>query len=69
MPFTESRPMTRLPQLAVLVLLPLALAACGGRGGDSAAAAPQGAASGATAQVTGISTPSGVSVVTAKNAQ
>ena len=61
--------MPRFPLLAVLATLPFALAACGGRG-DSSVAAPQGAASGPTAQrVTGISTPSGVSVVTAKNAQ
>ena len=61
--------MNRLPLVAALVLTSLALAACGGKG-DTSTAAPQGAASGATAtQVTGISTPSGVSVVTAKNAQ
>jgi hypothetical protein len=48
------------------VLLSLGLSACGGGGGS--ADAPAGG-SGPTATVQGVSTPSSVSVVTAKNAQ
>jgi ABC-type glycerol-3-phosphate transport system substrate-binding protein len=57
---------------AAMAALALTLVACGsGGGGDTTApAAPQaGASSPGANQVTGISTPSGVSVVTAKNAQ
>ncbi|MBL8343172.1 MAG: hypothetical protein JNL30_17015 [Rubrivivax sp.] len=61
--------MTRPLHLAAFAAALWTLTACGGKP-ESAAAAPQGAASSPTAnQVSGISTPSGVSVVTAKNAQ
>ena len=48
------------------VLLSLGLSACGGGGGSSDAPAGGG---GSNATVQGVSTPSSVSVVTAKNAQ
>jgi hypothetical protein len=54
------------------VFISLALAGCGGGGGGSSAdAAPSsgGGASSPTASIQGVSTPSTVSVVTAKNAQ
>ena len=61
--------LNRPTRLAALVAVLACLAACGGKSDDTAAAS-QGAASGAAGnQVTGIGTASGVSVVTAKNAQ
>lgn len=59
--------MNRSPQLAALAAIVFSLAACGGKP-DSTVSAPQAGASSPPA-VTGISTPSGVAVVTAKNAQ
>ena len=50
------------------VLLSLALTACGG-GSTDTAAAPSSGSSGSSSSVQGVSTPSSVSVVTAKNAQ
>lgn len=61
--------MTRLPRFAALAAVLLSLAACGGKPESAVAAPGAGASSPGASQVTGISTPSGVSVVTAKNAQ
>lgn len=59
--------MTRHASLTALAALTWLLTACGGHGG-SEAAAPAPAPSPAPEEVAGISTPSSVSVVTAKNA-
>ncbi|MBI5716162.1 MAG: hypothetical protein HZC37_00550 [Burkholderiales bacterium] len=61
--------MTRNAKLIALAALTSLIAACGGHGGESAEApAPAPAPSPSPAEVAGISTPSSVSVVTAKNA-
>ncbi|MED5617795.1 hypothetical protein [Ideonella sp. BN130291] len=62
--------MERFARAAALAMLVCTLAACGGSPAPQAVAAPAGGASGPTAQtITGVSTPTSVSVVTAKNAQ
>jgi len=55
--------------LAACVLCALSLAACGGGSSAADAGASAGTPATGTAAVTGVSTPSSVSVVTAKNAQ
>jgi len=61
--------LTRTATCAV-ALFSLTLAACGGGSSTAtSAAAPANGASGGSATIQGVSTPSSVSVVTAKNAQ
>jgi hypothetical protein len=60
--------MERFARAAAWTAMVCTLAACGGSPSAQAVAAPAGGASGPTAQVSGVSTPTSVSVVTAKNA-
>lgn len=55
-------------RISALVLITLTIAGCGGGGGGSSAAQPASTNTNNSSSVQGVATPSGLSVVTAQNA-